>query len=478
MGFHASSNGSGSVGLPQAVADLLAAFLGPRFTLSLSDREHHGRGESYHAVQAPDAVCYAETTEEVSRIVRICADHGVAVIPFGAGTSLEGHVSALRGGVSLDLSRMTRIVAVRPEDLDVTIEAGVTRHQLNNHLRDTGLFFPVDPGGASTLGGMAATRASGTNAVRYGTMRENVVSLTAVMADGSVVVTGGRARKSSAGYDLTRLIVGSEGTLGIITELTLRLYGIPEKVSAAICPFTTVDEAIATVVGIIQCGIPIARVELMDARTIQATNRYSGLSYKETPTLFMEFHGSTAGVAEQVALTRELAEQNGALDFESADDPDKRAVLWNARHNVHYAVQAMRPQAKVWSTDVCVPISSLGPCIAETQKDIASASFFISTVGHVGDGNFHLGLVIDPNNPDELAEAEALNSRLVKRAIALGGTCTGEHGVGTGKMKYMQLEHGRGVEVMRAIKKALDPKDILNPGKIIPELRSGGSPEN
>lgn len=458
-------------GIPDAVAERLAALLDARFSTKPADREHHGRGESYHAVKAPDAVCFAESTEEVSEIVRICAAAGVPVIPFGAGTSLEGHVSAVRGGVSLDLSRMTRIVAVRPEDLDVTVEAGVTRHQLNAYLRDTGLFFPVDPGGESTLGGMAATRASGTNAVRYGTMRENVVSLTVVLADGRVIQSGSRARKSSAGYDLTRLFVGSEGTLGIITELTVRLYGIPETVSAAICPFKSIDDAVATVVGIIQCGVPIARVELMDTRTIQASNRYSGMAHQETPTLFMEFHGSAAGVAEQVEFARELAEQNGALGFESADDADTRNKLWKARHDVHYAVQSMRPNARVWSTDVCVPISSLGPCIAETQKDVEAASFFISTVGHVGDGNFHLGLVIDPTSEAELAEAEALNDRLVRRAIAFGGTCTGEHGVGTGKIKFMDLEHGAGVDVMRAIKTALDPHNILNPGKILPETR-------
>ena len=454
--------------LPQPVSDALSALLGARFSVGLAEREQHGRGESYHAVQPPDAVCYAETTDEVARIVQICAADDIAIVPFGAGTSLEGHVGAVRGGVCIDLSRMTRIVAVRPDDLDVTVEAGVTRHQLNDHLRDTGLFFPVDPGGESTLGGMAATRASGTNAVRYGTMRENVVSLTAVLADGSVVVTGSRARKSSAGYDLTRLLVGSEGTLGIITEVTVRLYGIPETMSAAICPFGSVDEAIATVVAIIQCGIPIARVELLDVRTIQATNRYSSLANREAPTLFMEFHGSPASVAEQMSLVQDLAEQNGALAFESAADAETRNRLWRARHNVHYAIQAMRPNARVWSTDVCVPISQLGRCIAETQADIEGASFFISTVGHVGDGNFHLGLVIDPGSAAELAEAEAINDRLVRRAIALDGTCTGEHGVGSGKIKFMTLEHGRGVEMMRAIKMALDPAGILNPGKIIP----------
>lgn len=436
--------------------------------MGLADREQHGRGESYHATIAPDAVCYALTTVDVSAIVRVCAAHRIAVVPFGGGTSLEGHVGALHGGVCIDLSRMTGIVAVHAEDLDVTLQAGVTRHQLNDHLRDTGLFFPVDPGGESTLGGMAATRASGTNAVRYGTMRENVVSLTAVMADGRVVRTASRARKSSAGYDLTRLLVGSEGTLGIITELTLRLYGIPESITAAVCPFPTVEAAVATVVAIVQCGIPVARVELLDPRTIQATNRYSGMALREAPTLFLEFHGSPAGTEEQLALARDLAEQHGALGFEAASDADTRNQLWRARHNVHYAIQAMRPNARVWSTDVCVPISNLPRCIAETQADIDAAPFFIATVGHVGDGNFHLGLVIDPTNPAELAEAEVLNDRLVRRAIGLEGTCTGEHGVGSGKIKFMALEHGAGVGVMQAIKAALDPAGILNPGKVLP----------
>jgi D-lactate dehydrogenase (cytochrome) len=461
-----------STGLTPAATDALRAILGERFSTLPAERDHHGHGESYHSPCPPDAVCYALTTQEVSAIVRVCAAHRIAVVPFGAGTSLEGHVSAVNGGVCIDVSRMNRILAVRPEDLDATIEPGVTRHQLNEHLRDTGMFFPVDPGGESTLGGMAATRASGTNAVRYGTMRENVVSMTVVLADGTVMTTGTRARKSSAGYDLTRLFVGSEGTLGIITELTVRLYGIPESVSAAICPFPTVDAAVATVVSIIQCGIPIARVELLDPRTIQATNRYSSLDLRELPTLFMEFHGSSGAVAEQMALTQDLAEQNGALAFEGATDADARNRLWRARHNVHYAIQAMRPNARVWSTDVCVPISNLARCVSETQADIDGASFFISTVGHVGDGNFHLGLVIDPTSPAELAEADAINDRLVRRAIALDGTCTGEHGVGSGKVKFMTLEHGTGVGVMRAIKAALDPLGILNPGKILPEPAS------
>jgi len=454
--------------LPEAMLADLRQLLGARLALGVAEREQHGRGESYHATQAPDAVCYAESTEEVSAILRLCSVHGVPVVPFGAGTSLEGHVSAVRGGVCVDLSRMTRIIAVRAEDLDVTVQAGVTRIQLNEELRATGLFFPIDPGGESTLGGMAATRASGTNAVRYGTMRENVLSMTVVTADGEVIRTGSRARKSSAGYDLTRLFVGSEGTLGIITELTVRLYGIPETISAAVVPFETVEAAVASVVSIIQCGIPVARVELMDTRTVQATNRYCGLSYRETPTLFFEFHGSPGTVAEQIAMTKELTADHGALDFESASDPDTRATLWRARHAVHYAVQAMRPNAKVWSTDVCVPISSLTRCIAETQADIASASFFISIVGHVGDGNFHLGLVIDPSVPAELEEADGINDRLIRRAIGMDGTCTGEHGIGSGKIKFMELEHGRAVRVMQAVKAALDPANILNPGKVLP----------
>ncbi|WP_288581925.1 FAD-linked oxidase C-terminal domain-containing protein [uncultured Methylobacterium sp.] len=456
------------VGLPDGLAQTLADLLGDRFTRGLPEREHHGRGESYHPTQPPDAVCYALTTDEVSAIVRACAGHRVPVIPFGGGTSLEGHVAALHGGVCLDLSRMTRIAAVRADDLDATVEAGVTRQQLNAHLRDTGLFFPVDPGGESTLGGMAATRASGTNAVRYGTMKDNVVSLTAVMADGTVIRTGSRARKSSAGYDLTRLLVGSEGTLGIVTELTVRLHGIPEAVAASVCAFPSVEAAVATVVEIVQCGVPIARVELLDPVTIAAVNRHSGTALTEAPTLFMEFHGTAAGTAEQMALVGALAEGNGALGFETAADADARARLWRARHDVHYAVQALRPNGRVWSTDVCVPIASLPRCLAETRADIAGASFPITTVGHVGDGNFHLGLIVDPSSEAELAEAAALNDRLVRRAIAMDGTCTGEHGIGSGKVKFMDLEHGAAIGVMRAIKQALDPLGILNPGKVLP----------
>ncbi|MBI6557022.1 FAD-binding protein [Pseudomonas veronii] len=447
----------------------LREVIGERLSTSRTECEQHGRGESYHQTLPPDAVCYAESTAEVAAIVELCAAHRVPIIAFGAGTSLEGHVGAAMGGVCIDLSRMQRIIDVRPDDLDVTVEAGVTRMQLNAELRTTGLFFPVDPGGESTLGGMAATRASGTNAVRYGTMRENVLNLTVVLADGQVIKTAGRARKSSAGYDLTRLFVGSEGTLGIITEVTLRLYGIPETTCASVCTFPTIAAAVSSVVSIIQYGIPVSRVELLDARTVQAVNRFSHMGLTETPTLFFEFAGSPASVAEQVKLTQEIVESNAALGFQTAADADARSALWRARHNVHYAMQSMRPNARIWSTDVCVPISALTQCIAETAEDVAKVSFFVGVVGHVGDGNFHLGLVVDPDNEAEMAEAEALNERVVERAIALEGTCTGEHGIGSGKIKYMTLEHGAAVGVMRLIKQALDPLGLMNPGKILPE---------
>jgi D-lactate dehydrogenase (cytochrome) len=456
--------------LDPALAGALRDLLGTRFSTAPADREHHGRGESYHAVQPPQAVCRALSTGEVSSIVKLCKLHRTPVIAFGAGTSLEGHVAARRGGVCIDLGGMTRIVAVRPEDLDCTVEAGVTRHQLNAHLRDTGLFFPVDPGAECTIGGMAATRASGTNAVRYGTMRENVISLTVVLADGDIIRTSSRARKSSAGYDLTRLFVGSEGTLGIITEVTIRLYGVPEAMASAVCSFGDMGSAVAAVTTIIQYGIPVARVEFLDGNAMRANNKYSGLSYREVPTLFFEFHGSEASVAEQAELVKEIVADNGGAEFQWASDPESRAQLWRARHNIHYAIMGMRPNGRVWSTDVCVPISALTRCMTETQPDLEAASFFIATVGHVGDGNFHLGLCIDPNSAEEMAEAEALNERLVRRAIALDGTCTGEHGIGYGKAKFMTLEHGDGVRVMRAIKQALDPDDILNPGKILPVL--------
>jgi len=455
---------------PASLAGALNALLGARYSTSMPDREQHGRGESYHATMPPQAVCRVQSTEEVAAIVRLCAEHRVPIIPFGAGTSLEGHVTAPHGGICIDLAAMNRILAVRPEDLDATIEAGVTRQQLNAFLRDQGLFFPVDPGAECTIGGMAATRASGTNAVRYGTMRENVISVTAVMADGTIIRSAGRARKSSAGYDLTRLLVGSEGTLGIITELTIRLYGIPEAVSAATCTFPDVASAVGTVVSAIQYGIPVARAEFLDGRTMKAINRYFKADFAETPTLFFEFHGTKAGVAEQAQQVEEIAAGFNGANFQWASGQEELNRLWHVRHNVHYAVQAVRPGGRVWGTDVCVPISQLTELMRSTHADTQDASFYVTMVGHVGDGNFHVGLIIDPDNPAEMAEATAINDRLVKRAIALEGTATGEHGVGTGKRKFMLLEHGAGIGVMRTIKEALDPLGILNPGKVLPDI--------
>lgn len=455
--------------LPEPALAALRQRLGGRLSTATADREHHGHGESYHPSRPPAAVAYPGTTQEVAEIVRICAPHRIAIVPFGAGTSLEGHVAALAGGIAIDLSRMNRIVAVCADDLDCTVEAGVTRQQLNTHLRDTGLFFPVDPGAEATLGGMAATRASGTNAVRYGTMRENVLGLTVVLADSSVVRTGGRARKSSAGYDLTRLMVGSEGTLGIITEVTLRLYGIPEAVSSAVCAFPGIADAVATAIEVVQIGIPVARMELLDRNSMTAVNRFSKLGYADAPTLFFEFHGSAAGVAEQAEATGAIARDHGGTDFQWAVSAEARSRLWQARHDLHYATLAMRPGAKIWGTDVCVPISALGDCIIRAHQDAATAPFFVTTLGHVGDGNFHMGYLIDPADPNELALASALNERLVRHAIALGGTCTGEHGVGYGKAKFLAPEHGpEAVAVMRALKATLDPSGLLNPGKVLP----------
>jgi len=385
-------------GLPPALVDELRALLGERCSLSLSTREQHGIGESYHAVVPPDAVCFAESTADVVAIVKACARYGTPIIPFGAGTSLEGHVSAPHGGISLDLGRMNKILNVRTGDMDVTVEAGVTRQQLNAYLRDTGLFFPVDPGAECTLGGMAATRASGTNAVRYGTMRENVVSLTVVMANGEVIRTASRARKSAAGYDLTRLIVGSEGTLGIITEVTVRVYGIPEATSVAICPFPDLAGAVEVVTAVVQMGIPVSRVEFMDEFAIQASNKNDGTTYRETPTLFFEFTGTETQVREQASQVQEIAAGFGATELQWTAEPEARNKLWRARHNIHYAIMAMRPNAKLWSTDVCVPTSHLPECIRETHEDIRKSRFFVATVGHVGDGNFHLGIVIDPTS--------------------------------------------------------------------------------
>ncbi len=441
--------------------------LGERLSTVAAVRERHGQDESYHAVHAPDAVVFPRTTEEVAEIVRVCAEHGTPVIPFGVGTSLEGHVAALHGGVCIDLSEMNEIVRVSAEDMDVTVQAGVRRKQLNEHLRDTGLFFPIDPGADATIGGMTATRASGTNAVRYGTMRENVLALTVVTSDGRIINTARRARKSAAGYDLTRMFVGSEGTLGVITEVTLRLYGIPEAMSAAICSFPGMNAAIDTVIGTIQMGIPVARIELLDELQMKACNLYSDLDYPEAPTLFLEFHGSKASVAEQAETVQMIATENGAGDFQWATRTEDRNRLWQARHDAAYAALALRTGAKMWATDVCVPISRLAECILETQQDISESFLMAPLVGHVGDGNFHLVFLFDPDDEREMAEVERLNERLVLRSLALDGTCTGEHGVGTGKLNYLIAEHGEAVSLMREIKKAMDPANIMNPGKII-----------
>ncbi|MBK1670344.1 FAD-binding oxidoreductase [Rhodovibrio sodomensis] len=447
--------------------DELADVLGDRLSTAGALLAQHGQDESYHEGQPPEAVAFPESTEEVARLVAICARHGKPVIPFGVGTSLEGHVAALSGGVCLDLSRMNDVLEVNAEDMDCAVQAGVTRKQLNEYLRDTGLFFPIDPGADATLGGMAATGASGTNAVRYGTMRENVIGLTVVLADGSVVHTGGRARKSSAGYDLTRLMIGSEGTLGVITEVRLRLAGQPEAISSAVCAFPTLEGAVETAQLVIQSGIPVARMELLDEVQMDACNRYSGLDYPVQPTIFFEFHGSDAGVAEQAERTGELAQAAGGTDFAWATRPEERSQLWAARHAAFYAALALRPGGKGWPTDVAVPISRLADCIIETKRDIAQSGLIAPLVGHVGDGNFHLVLVIDPDDAEEMTRAQALNDRLVARALKMAGTCTGEHGIGYGKMHLLEQEHPDLLPAMAAIKRALDPANILNPGKIV-----------
>ncbi len=447
--------------------EALRGIVEQRLSTSEAVREQHGRDESYHPSQAPGAVVYAHSTEEVSAVVKLCAEHKVPVIPFGTGTSLEGHVAALRGGVCIDVTEMNEVLRVSVEDLDVTVQPGVTRKQLNEYLRDTGLFFPVDPGADASIGGMTATRASGTNAVRYGTMRENVLSLTVVMADGRVIRTSSRARKSSAGYDLTRLFVGSEGTLGVITEITLRLFGIPEATSAAVASFPSLEAAVNTVILTIQSGIPVARIELLDELQMDAINKYSGLNYPKQPTLFFEFHGSDAGVKEQAETVQAIADDFGSADFKWATKAEDRTKLWQARHDAYYAAMALRPGCKGMTTDVCVPISRLAECLLETRKDIDESGIVAPIVGHVGDGNFHTAMIISPDDEEEIARAYEVNERMVMRALAMGGTCTGEHGVGYGKMDFLVAEHGEALSVMRSLKMALDPDNIMNPGKII-----------
>ncbi len=455
--------------LPSALAEALRARCGDRFSTAQAVREHHSRDESYHAPHLPDAVLFAVSTDEVQAVVALCAEHRVPIVTFGAGTSLEGHVIPVRGGLSLDLSRMNRILRVSVEDMDADVEPGVTHRQLNQHLRNSGLMFSVDPGADATLGGMAATRASGTMAVRYGTMRDNVLSLTVVLADGRVMKTSSRARKSSAGYDLTRLFVGSEGTLGIITQLTMRLHPRPEAVSVAVCQFPSIEGAVSTAIQTLQLGLPVARMELLDDQAMMAINRHAGLSYQPLPALLLEFHGdSDEIVAAQTASVETIANDNGGGGFRFATQPEDRDKLWHARHAAFYAALALRPGARGWTTDVCVPISRLAECIIDTKKDNTASFLMSGIVGHVGDGNFHVIYLVDPTQPHELAEAQRLNARMVARALEMGGTCTGEHGVGLGKMQYLPAEHGdTTLDVMRTLKRALDPQELLNPGKIV-----------
>ncbi|MBS0442901.1 MAG: FAD-binding protein [Proteobacteria bacterium] len=453
--------------VPAAMIDALKARFGERCSTALAVREQHGRDESPFDVRPPDAVVFCESTEEVAAAVALADRNAVPVIPFGVGSSLEGHLLAVQGGISIDVSRMNRVLQVNPEDLTVMLEPGVTREQLNREIRDTGLFFPIDPGANASLGGMAATRASGTNAVRYGTMRENVLGLTVVTASGEVIRTGTRAKKSSAGYDLTRLMVGSEGTLGVITEITLKLYPIPEAISAAVAVFDRIESAVNTTIQMIQLGLPIARCELLDVNAVRAVNRHDKLALREGPMLLMEFHGSEAGVKEQAEMAQQIARENGGEDFQWATTPEERTKLWTARHRAYFAGLQMKPGCRTVTTDTCVPISRLTECISQAVEDAEGAGLQYYIVGHVGDGNFHIAYLIDPSKPEERETAERLNDQLVHRALAMEGTCTGEHGIGLHKQGFLVDEAGSGaVEMMRTLKRALDPKNILNPGKI------------
>ncbi|HUH39555.1 MAG TPA: FAD-linked oxidase C-terminal domain-containing protein [Castellaniella sp.] len=455
--------------LPEGFLASLQARFGERYSDAQAVRDHHGRDESPYPPMLPDAVVFAQTTEDVAWLARQCHAHHVPLIPFGAGSSLEGHLLAVQGGVTVDLSGMNQVLTIHAEDFTATVQAGVTRKQLNEALRDTGLFFPIDPGADASLGGMAATRASGTNAVRYGTMRENVMSLKVVTADGRIIQTANRARKSSAGYDLTRLFVGSEGTLGIIVEVTVRLYPQPEAISAAICNFPDLDSAVRSVIEVIQLGVPVARVEFMDAGAVRATNQYSHLNLQETPLLLFEFHGSPASVREQATQVQDVTRDHGGMDFEWAERPEDRSRLWTARHNAYFAALQLVPGCRASTTDVCVPISRLADCVGQTAAELDQASFPYTIVGHVGDGNFHVLMLLDPNDPAQWVESEQLNRRLVERALAMDGTCTGEHGVGLHKQTFMQAEHGQdALDVMAAIKAVLDPHNVLNPGKVLP----------
>jgi D-lactate dehydrogenase (cytochrome) len=454
--------------LPEELLVALNALFEDRLSTSQAMREHHGRDESSYDPMLPDAVVFAQTTEEVAQTVKLCSSYAVPIIPYGTGTSLEGHVLALRGGVTIDLTQMNRVVAVHAEDQTATVQAGVTRKQLNQEIKDSGLFFPIDPGADASLGGMAATRASGTNAVRYGTMRENTLALTVVTSDGRIIKTGTRAKKSSAGYDLTRIFVGSEGTLGIITEVTVRLYPQPEAVSAAVCSFPSTAEAVNAVIQTIQMGVPIARVEFLDENSVKSINAHNKLNLPEKPLLLFEFHGSENGVKEQAQVVQDIAAEYNAVGFEWATRPEERSRLWTARHNAYFAMLQMRPGARAISTDCCVPISRLAECILDTKADCEKNDMIYSIIGHVGDGNFHVLMMVDPHDPDDVAKAEGVNARMVARAISMDGTCTGEHGVGMHKMDFLIQEHGEeAIATMRILKHAFDPKNIMNPGKII-----------
>ena len=453
----------------QTVLQELQALLGERVTTSSGIREHHGKDESYFPYAAPDAVAFPHTTEEVRDVVNICRRHRVPMIPYGVGTSLEGHILAVNGGVTIDLSQMNKVLAVHEEDLDAVVEAGVTRKQLNEYIKHTGLFFPVDPGADATIGGMAATRASGTNAVRYGTMRENVISLKVVLADGRIIQTSRRPKKSAAGYDLTRLFVGSEGTLGIITEVTVRLYPVQEAMSAAVCAFDSVDGCTKTVIQTIQAGIPVARCDIVCDKTIGAINAYKKTSYRVAPTVFFEFHGTKASVVEQAEAVQAIAKENGGMDFQWATRPEDRNQLWDARHNAYFACLQLRPGSRAVSTDVCVPISRLAQCVRETMEDVKDYIAPVPLLGHIGDGNFHLMFLVDPAKPEETALAKEFNRRLIERALAMEGTCTGEHGIGLGKQESLRAELGEdAMAVMRDIKHVFDPDNLLNPGKVVP----------
>jgi D-lactate dehydrogenase (cytochrome) len=453
----------------QSVVSELKVLLGDRVSTSHAVREHHGKDESYFPYALPDVVVFAKTTEEVRDIVNICRAHRVPMIPYGVGTSLEGHILAVKGGVCIDLSQMNQVLQVHESDLDAVVQAGVTRKQLNEHIKHTGLFFPVDPGADATLGGMAATRASGTNAVRYGTMRENVLSLKVVLADGRIIQTSRRAKKSAAGYDLTRLFVGSEGTLGIITEVTVRLYPVQEAMSAAVCAFESVDGCTNTVIQTIQAGVPIARCDIVCEKTVDAINKYKKTSYRVAPTVFFEFHGSKSSVVEQAETVQAIAKEHGGMDFVWATKPEERTALWQARHDAYFACLQIKPGVRAVSTDVCVPISRLAECVAETMEDVKDYINPVPLLGHIGDGNFHLMLMVDPDKPEQTEIAKQFNKRLVERALKMEGTCTGEHGVGMGKMGSMRMELGDDVmDLMRDIKKVFDPEGLMNPGKVVP----------